>query len=147
MENNLINCLFCASICGGGVDDVGVVVKREIIETEHDDEFIIATDETEREHLKPSFLLQNILKIPEQQARQLLNTENTHYPDEGQAQLCSSCEPLALKFFKTFQEMSELERILDEIGTEVKDKILESQDVKGPSTWNKIRRQAVNLGN
>jgi len=170
-ERELVNCLFCASpfphnlSSTAGVDDgtgTRVVVKREIIQVEDDGEFIISRDEneslagfsfensgcaTQGEHLKASFLLRNVLKIPEELARQLLNHRSRSHNLEGQTKLCSSCEQLALRFFETFQKVSELERVLDEIETEVKDKILESQDVKGPSTWSKIRRQAVYLGN
>ncbi|ODM95744.1 RE1-silencing transcription factor [Orchesella cincta] len=102
-------------------------------------------------HLKAPFILTTVLKLPQHSVSQILehhlkNKDAFYPPEEDQVSLkvCASCGVSVANFYQTLEQISELERRLAEIETELKLKMRNSSQVLiQPGSINQLIRSLV----
>ncbi|CAL8114432.1 unnamed protein product [Orchesella dallaii] len=161
MEENTVNCLFCASPCSPDfvINSCGrVKSEKENNRLEEDDSynfhgksFSLATslsfggdDKAIEEHLRAVFILRKILKIPHETLRKFLGKGNGQFSPELWFNVCESCGDSVTEFYGTLKQFSILERKLASLKTRLIDKMRASQDVANNDfVWGQIREEAL----
>ncbi|CAL8114426.1 unnamed protein product [Orchesella dallaii] len=163
MEENTVNCLFCASPCSPDfvINSCGrVKSEKENNSLEEDNSYNFpfngasaslphsfsfgGDDKAIEEHLRAVFILTKILKIPHETLCQFLGKGNGQFSPELWFNVCESCGNSVTQFYVTIKQLSKLERRLASLQTQLIDKMRTSQNVENNDfMWGKIREEAL----
>ncbi|CAL8114428.1 unnamed protein product [Orchesella dallaii] len=160
MEENTVNCLFCALPCSPDfvINSCGRVKSEkeknrleESSDNFHGKSSSLETslsfggdDKAIEEHLRSIFILTKILKIPHETLRQFLGKGNGQFSPELWFNVCKSCGDSVTQFYVTLKQFSILERKLASLQTQLIDKMRASQDVENNEfVWGQIREEAL----
>ncbi|CAL8114430.1 unnamed protein product [Orchesella dallaii] len=163
MEENTVNCLFCALPCSPDfvINSCGrVKSENENNSLEDNDSYNFpfhgtysslppsfsfgGDDKAIEEHLRAVFILTKILKIPYETLCQFLGKGNGQFSPEMWFNVCESCGNSVTQFYTTLKQLSKLERKLASLQTQLIDKMRTSQDVENNDfVWKQIREEAL----